>query len=65
LNFFYQMLNLVNRLFIVLVEISVGRETLDLGSIESVSDTGIYLRHRVKIGFSYKYLKSRSFVKYL
>ncbi|MEM0490349.1 MAG: ATPase domain-containing protein [Ignisphaera sp.] len=49
-EFFYQMINLVNGLLIVLAEMSIGREMLDLGSIEFVADAVIYLKHRVERG---------------
>ncbi|MEM2005355.1 MAG: ATPase domain-containing protein [Zestosphaera sp.] len=59
LNFFYQLANIINGLLIVSAEIPLGRESLNLGSVEFVADAIIYLKHRVTYGSLSRVLEIR------
>ncbi|MCC6016620.1 MAG: AAA family ATPase [Desulfurococcaceae archaeon] len=59
LNFFYNLLNTINGLLVAVAEIPWGRESLNLGSIEFISDAIIYLKHRVIQGLLVRVLEVR------
>ncbi|MEM2627631.1 MAG: ATPase domain-containing protein, partial [Ignisphaera sp.] len=59
LNFFYNLLNAINGLLIAIAEIPWGRESLNLGAIEFVADSIIYLKHRVVHGLLVRLLEVR------
>lgn len=59
LNFFYQLINVFNGVLIAVAEIALGKETLDLGAIEFVADTVIYLKHRIEHGSISRILELR------
>lgn len=59
LNFFYQLLNIVNGILVVVAEIPLGKESLELGSIEFVADAIIYLKHRIEYGLLSRIMEVR------
>lgn len=59
LNFFYQLLNIVNGVLVVVAEIPLGKESLELGSIEFVADAIIYLKHRIEFGMLSRIMEVR------
>lgn len=59
LNFFYQLVNAINGLLVVVAEIPIGKETVELGSIEFVADIVIYLKHRITRGLVTRMMEMR------
>jgi len=59
LNFFYNLVSVINGLLVAIAEIPLGKETLNLGSIEFVADAIVYLKHRVSHGLLTRVLELR------
>lgn len=59
LNFFYQLIDIINGLLVAVAEIPVGRETLEYGSIEFVADLILYLKHKTVRGLRSRILEVR------
>ncbi len=58
-NFFYTISRLINGLLILIAEIPYGSQTVELGSIEFVSDAILILKHRIDEGFLVRTLEIR------
>ena len=58
-NFFAELPRLVNGLAILIAEIPIGKESIDLGDIEFVSDIVFILKHRIEHGFLIRELEVR------
>ncbi|MEM4488353.1 MAG: ATPase domain-containing protein [Desulfurococcaceae archaeon] len=59
LNYFYQLINVIGGLLILVAEIPLGSEELDLGSVEFIADCILYLKHRVARGLLSRVLEVR------
>ncbi|MEM4481157.1 MAG: ATPase domain-containing protein [Desulfurococcaceae archaeon] len=59
LNFFYNLIDAIDGLLVAISEISWGKETLNLGSIDFVADAIIYLKHRITRGLLVRVLELR------
>ena len=59
LNFFYQLASFTNGLLVSVAEIPLGKESLDLGSVEFVADAILYLKHRISRGLLSRILEVR------
>jgi len=59
LNFFYQLTGAFTGLLVLVAEVPLGKETVDLGSIEFVTDAVIYLKHRVEYGLLSRVMELR------
>lgn len=59
LNFFYNLVSVIDGLLVAIAEIPWGKETLNLGSIEFVADAIIYLKHRKTRGLLVRVLELR------
>ncbi len=59
LNFFYNLVDAINGLLVVVSEVPLGKEALSLGSIEFVADAIVYLKHRVSRGLVTRILEIR------
>ena len=58
-NFFYTISRVINGLLVLVAEMPYGSESLELGSIEFVSDAVLILKHRIEEGFLVKTLEVR------
>ncbi|MEM2590642.1 MAG: ATPase domain-containing protein, partial [Zestosphaera sp.] len=58
-NFFYTISRVINGLLILIAEMPYGSESLELGSIEFVSDAVLILKHRKEEGFLVRTLEIR------
>lgn len=58
-NFFYTISRVINGLLILIAEMPYGSETLELGSIEFVSDAVLILKHKKEEGFLVRTLEIR------
>ncbi|MEM4469863.1 MAG: ATPase domain-containing protein, partial [Desulfurococcaceae archaeon] len=59
LNFFYNLVDAISGLLVVVSEVPLGKEALSLGSIEFVADAIVYLKHRVSRGLVTRILEIR------
>ncbi|MEM0002332.1 MAG: ATPase domain-containing protein [Desulfurococcaceae archaeon] len=59
LNFFYNVISVIDGLLVAIAEIPWGKETLNLGSVEFVADAIIYLKHRITRGLLVRVLEFR------
>lgn len=59
LNFFYQLINTITGPLVIVAELPLGKETLDLGSIEFVADVIIYMKHKVEYGLLSRVMEVR------
>ncbi|MEM0246651.1 MAG: ATPase domain-containing protein [Desulfurococcaceae archaeon] len=59
LNFFYQLVNAINGLLVVIAEIPLGKEAVELGAIEFIADIVIYLKHRITRGLITRMMELR------
>lgn len=59
LNFFYQLINTIDGLLIVIAELPFGKEQIDLGAIEFVADVVLVLKHRIEKGLVTRILELR------
>jgi circadian clock protein KaiC len=58
-NFFYTISRVINGLLILIAEMPYGSQTVELGSIEFVSDAILILKHRIDEGFLVRTLEIR------
>lgn len=58
-NFFYTISRVINGLLILIAEMPYGSESLELGSIEFVSDAVLILKHKKEEGFIVRTLEIR------
>jgi len=58
-NFFYTISRVINGLLILIAEMPYGSQTIELGSIEFVSDAILILKHRIDEGFLVRTLEIR------
>ncbi|MEM1816221.1 MAG: ATPase domain-containing protein [Desulfurococcaceae archaeon] len=59
LNFFYQLVDIIDGLLVAVAEMPIGKETLEYGSIEFVADLILYLKHRITRGLRSRILEVR------
>lgn len=58
-NFFYNLAKLEKSLVVLVAEIPIGKETLDLGSVEFVSDVVLLLKQSLKRGLVTRFIELR------
>ena len=58
-NFFYELQKIVKGLVILIAELPFGKEQLEMGDIEFVSDVFLVLKHRVMRGLIARYMEIR------
>ncbi|MEM1526923.1 MAG: ATPase domain-containing protein [Ignisphaera sp.] len=59
LNYFYQLPSAINGMLILVAELPFGRESIDLGSAEFVSDATFILKHTIEDRFIVRLLEIR------
>jgi RecA-superfamily ATPases implicated in signal transduction len=64
-NFFYELQKIVKGPVILIAELPFGKEQLEMGDIEFVSDVFIILKHRVTRGLIARYMEIRKIRGYL
>uniref|UniRef100_A0A7C4NMY4 KaiC domain-containing protein n=1 Tax=Ignisphaera aggregans TaxID=334771 RepID=A0A7C4NMY4_9CREN len=59
LNFFYQLINVIDGLLVAIAELPFGKEQVDFGAIEFIADAVVVLKHRVEKGLITRILEIR------
>lgn len=59
LNYFYQLPSIIDGLLVLVGELPLGRESLDPGSVEFISDATFVLKHTIEDGFIVRLMEMR------